>query len=492
MHRMHRHAFMAALTVLTCAGVSTPTEAALLRPNDAREYPDITAFANGYQKYTYDSGSQTGVFQLSNVPFLLTNGQTPGGSGFIESNVTPTADNVRLQTITAVLDSQGNLVASPLNSFQIYGTVVVGDQTYTGLLLSGTPTAFGSQSLKPVGVQNEDLFDLSLKITGGSLQSLYGPDAYVRVTSEANSTFNGVFTTDFSSEKVLTNTHTIANLVPSPVPEPTALVVLLACGAGLLYRGRRRIASSDLAARSLTGPVLDGSIAWTNVEAFPAPSPPGERIGVRVRVRPPDPELADSIPARRATSLTPGPTPSRRGEADLAGGGDRDAQSARKVAESLPSASFSIWRTRSRVRPSDSPISLRVLGGASLRPNRIRRTVASRLSISSSRVQDQPEVVGLDHLDVGGLGPLVHQHLAQAPAVLGLVGLRDEVVDLDRLLDDRQLLLGQLEGLGDLLDRGRPAEHVLDVGGHPPPLAEQLDHIGGNPDRLGPCSPGPA
>ena len=57
---------------------------------------------------------------------------------------------------------------------------------------------------------------MTLKITGGTLASLYGPDAYVRVTSEANSTFDGLFTTDFSSEKMLTNTHSIATLVPSP------------------------------------------------------------------------------------------------------------------------------------------------------------------------------------------------------------------------------------------------------------------------------------
>jgi hypothetical protein len=245
MHRMHRLGLQAGLTALIFAGFATSAPAALLRPNDTREYPDISAFANGYQTYTYNPATQTGVFQLSNVPFLLTNGQTASG-GFLESTVTATADNMQSQKITAVLDSNGNLVASPLNSFQIYGTVVVGGTTYTGLLLTGTPTAFGSQSLKPLGVMNEDLFDMSLKITGGSLSSLYGPDAYVRVTSEANSTFNGVFTTDFSSEKVLTNTHTIANLVPSPAPEPTALVVLLACGAGLLYRGRRRIAASEL------------------------------------------------------------------------------------------------------------------------------------------------------------------------------------------------------------------------------------------------------
>ena len=45
--------------------------------------------------------------------------------------------------------------------------------------------------------------------------------------------------------------------------------------------------------------------------------------------------------------------------------------------------------------------------------------------------------------------------------------------------------LGRSERPGDLLDRRRPAERVLEVGGHPPPLEEQLDHVGGDPDRLG-------
>ena len=48
------------------------------------------------------------------------------------------------------------------------------------------------------------------------------------------------------------------------------------------------------------------------------------------------------------------------------------------------SASFSICRTRSRVRPSDSPISFSVRGSPSSRPNRIRKIVASRGSMSSS------------------------------------------------------------------------------------------------------------
>jgi hypothetical protein len=247
MHRMHRLGLSVGLIVLFHAAIGTSASAALLRPNDTRQYPDLTAFANGYQTYTYNPSTGTGVFQLSNVPFLLTSGTTPTG-GFVESDVTATADNLRSQTLTAVVDANGNLVNSPLNSFQVYGTVSVGGQTYTGLLLSGTPTAFGSQTLKPL-VGNEDLFDLTLKITGGQMASLYGPDAYIRVTSEANSTFDGIFTTDFSSEKVLTNTHALASIVPSPVPEPATLVVFLACGAGLIYRGRRRIAAVELMAR---------------------------------------------------------------------------------------------------------------------------------------------------------------------------------------------------------------------------------------------------
>ena len=244
MQRMHRFAIKIGLTALLYAAFAATASAALLRPNDNRAYPDITAFANGTQSYVYNQTSQTGVFTLTNVPFLLTSGTTTSG-GFIESDVTATTDNLRSQSITAVLDSNGNLVNSSMNSFQIVGTVVVNGQSYSGVLLSGTPTAFGSQTLKPL-VGNEDLFDMTLKITGGTLASLYGPEAYVRVTSEANSTFDGVFTTDFSSEKVLTNTHPILSTVPSPSPEPTALVVLLACGAGLFYRGRRRIALAEL------------------------------------------------------------------------------------------------------------------------------------------------------------------------------------------------------------------------------------------------------
>jgi len=244
MQRMHRFVLAASVFALTLSACGSSATADLLRPKDNQEFPDLTAFANGYQTYSYDPGSKTGLFQLTNVPFLLTQGKNSDGS-FQETNVTRSDDGIQSQKVTAVLDANGKLVDSPLNTFQVYGKVVLGGQTYSGLLLQGTPTGFGSQTLKPT-VVGEDLFDMKLQVTGGSMADLYGKNAYMRVTAEANSTFNSVFTTAFSSEKVLTNVHTVSSLLPQPAPEPATLYVLLACGAGLLYRGRRRINARDL------------------------------------------------------------------------------------------------------------------------------------------------------------------------------------------------------------------------------------------------------
>ena len=68
------------------------------------------------------------------------------------------------------------------------------------------------------------------------------------------------------------------------------------------------------------------------------------------------------------------------------------------------------------------------------------------------------QAVAFDQRVVRRLLPLVHHHVAERPAGLGLVGLRRGVVDLDRLLDDRQLLLRQAEDAGDFFRRRRAAE----------------------------------
>ena len=72
-----------------------------------------------------------------------------------------------------------------------------------------------------------------------------------------------------------------------------------------------------------------------------------------------------------------------------------------------------------------------------------------------------------------------------------MVGLRRRVVDADRLLDDVQLLLRQVQALGHFLLRGRTAQFFLELARRPPPLGQQLDHVGRDADRLGGVHQGP-
>ena len=117
-------------------------------------------------------------------------------------------------------------------------------QTYSGLLLQGTPIAFGWQPTQtpPIG---SSAFDVEVKLTGGLLQSAYGADAYIQLTPELNSTFSDSFTTNFSAEKAITNVRPLNPPNPSPLPEPSTFATLLVfVGAAAAYRGHRRFARS--------------------------------------------------------------------------------------------------------------------------------------------------------------------------------------------------------------------------------------------------------
>ncbi len=71
-------------------------------------------------------------------------------------------------------NSTGRLIAGDSsNSYELRGTVSAGGKTYGGILLTGVPTAFGWNSATTL------IFDLNLKITGGSLAQQFGPDAYL-------------------------------------------------------------------------------------------------------------------------------------------------------------------------------------------------------------------------------------------------------------------------------------------------------------------------
>ena len=303
----------------------------LIRSSPSRSFPDIAGDLVGTQTYTYDPVTQTGVFQVVNAPHLISLGPSPNDM----FQMLPEHDGTLTQSLQMKLDRHGRLINSPANTFEIRGTVVIGDQTYQGVLLKGTPTAFGavlpddSRAASKTG----EVFDLNMKITEGKLKEAFGSEAYLRITPQAGSTFDGRFTIDFSSEKPLTNLR--------------ASALGLARGGSRAFRldhfpfDRRGCARLPRAA-----PIH---------RAAPGGDPKAKRHFPRQH--------------RRSNEHTPG----------------FEISPPASDAESLPSASFSICRTRSRVSPSDSPISLSVFGGASFRPNRIRRTVASRLSISSRR-----------------------------------------------------------------------------------------------------------
>jgi hypothetical protein len=218
--------------------ICTPAKGDLIRSSPSRSFPDIAGDIVGAQTYKYDPATQTGTFQVVNAPHLISLG--PLVKDMI--HMLPDQDGTLSQSLRMKLDRNGRLVKSPNNSFQIRGTVVIGDQTYQGLLLEGRPTAFGAevQDGSPARNGNSEVFDLNMEITGGKLAGAFGRAAYLRIIPQAGSTFNGQFTTDFSSENPLTNLRPAHKGVPATVPEPTVLVTLLTCGAGLLACRLRR------------------------------------------------------------------------------------------------------------------------------------------------------------------------------------------------------------------------------------------------------------
>jgi hypothetical protein len=238
MFRMRRLVALAGLALLgSAAWGAGSASAALIKPNAGRAYPDIAADINGKVNYTYNSSTETGVFHVTNTPYLIAG----GASSSAEFAVTVDSTGVRQQVINVALDKGGNLVTSDANSYALYGTIQADGQTYTGLLLQGTPTAFGFQDLDGVGIQGSDVFDLNLSVTGGALKDYFGTEAYIRVTPELLSTFRGRFDENFSAVKATSNTRSYVAPQPFPIPEPTTWLLFAATGLGL-YRHRRRLA----------------------------------------------------------------------------------------------------------------------------------------------------------------------------------------------------------------------------------------------------------
>jgi hypothetical protein len=234
--------------VLLLLGMGWPARGDLIRPKTPRSYPDIAGDLVGTQTYTFDPTSKTGTFQVNNSPQFIALGPTGGDL----VNMSPNQDGTLSETLQLTLDQNGKLIPGTNNRFQLYGTVVIGNQTFQGLLLEGTPTAFGAQVQSGSALKPGDVFDLNMKITGGQLASAFGPEAYFRVIPQSNSTFQGSFATSFSGDKPLTNLRAIQGHLPAPIPEPSPIVILLTAGSGVLLRrfwnrtkARRRLSAGS-------------------------------------------------------------------------------------------------------------------------------------------------------------------------------------------------------------------------------------------------------
>ena len=144
---------------LVLVGVWVPAHADLIRAKPGRSFPDIAGDIVGSQKYTYDPATQTGIFSLVNAPHLISLG--PSDKDLVPMQ--PEKDGTLSQSLEMKLDREGRLVPSPFNHFEIRGTVVIGDQTYEGLLLEGKPTAFGAGGQDVSTARSSDVFDLSME-----------------------------------------------------------------------------------------------------------------------------------------------------------------------------------------------------------------------------------------------------------------------------------------------------------------------------------------
>ena len=238
-----RFAMMGVALVLgTCLVHSKSADGALLRPDAPQSFPDLAGDIVGTQTYTYDPSTQTGQFQINNTPSILALGNQPSQEYF----VTDGPNVVRSQALQIKLDSSGHLVNDPGNSFSIYGSVNINGQTLSGLLLQGTPTAFGFANPDPQQ-PTKGFYDVNLSLTGGLLKSTYGNDAYMSIIAETNSTFTGSFAQSFLGLKAMTNVRSYSAPNPPPIPEPSTFAILLAVGgAGWIYKHRRRLSIAAL------------------------------------------------------------------------------------------------------------------------------------------------------------------------------------------------------------------------------------------------------
>lgn len=251
MHRMQRRSAMMALALALVVGLgAVETRADLVRPAAVLAFPDVASGVHGEVGYTFSATEGSGVLSMRNTPYVFDVGV------YAEDKYAITADAAgrRVQSLTVRIDADGNLVADAANKYELFGEVTYDGTTYSGLLLSGTPSAFGSQDLSSLGLTTTDIFDADIVITGGELAELFGgagAGLYLRFRTDLDQPgqgFTGSFTDSFQSYTPTSFLIPVSDpatppggggtITPQPVPEPASVLLAVAGGLGLRFRRR--------------------------------------------------------------------------------------------------------------------------------------------------------------------------------------------------------------------------------------------------------------
>ena len=210
-----------------------------LLPLDFQPGAPIVSGSNGGLSYNASTGDLNAT--LSGPTLLYAAHSVPNGFALISNGSL---------TIDLMVDHNGNFVANG-TGVTLKGTVTINGAVFTGTLLTGTVTAFGSD---PAGPPTRD-FDGLFTVTGGALTQTETGDGGQSVFGGFSVGSKGAF--DLFAENVTSGTlgdftHDFLSTRDKPLigetPEPGTLA-LMVTGATLFFGWRKRHVLRELLTR---------------------------------------------------------------------------------------------------------------------------------------------------------------------------------------------------------------------------------------------------
>ena len=233
MHRMSRFFAAIGFVLLVFGPAAHACRADLLPSPGGQSYPDIAGGVSGTQQYVFDPVKQMGAFSVTSSPFVFMTGPNANQ----EFLISPTTSGDRTQSLNLTLDSAGHLLSNGSNTFSIYGSVNLNGTSFSGLLLQAKATSFGAQG------GTDASFNVAMSVTGGALESQFGPVAFLELHTLPTASFNGTFNHSFSSSLICSNIVGYDSISPTPAPEATPILLLITAGGfWAANRARRKIA----------------------------------------------------------------------------------------------------------------------------------------------------------------------------------------------------------------------------------------------------------